>query len=56
MEYTKEFLIKKAIDRLDTIDEVLEDCQNLIKNVYAEKQVVRYLLWLGAERKEKIDT
>lgn len=55
MEYTKEFLIKKAIDRLDALDETLEDCQNLISGIYAEKRVVRYLLWLGAEKKEKVD-
>jgi hypothetical protein len=55
MDYTKEFIIQKAIARLDLIDESLEECQNLINNIYAEKQVARYLFWLGFEKEEKDD-
>lgn len=53
MDYTKEMLVDEAIKRLDTIDDVLESCQESLSAIYAEKQTARYLLWLGAEKKEK---
>jgi hypothetical protein len=55
MDYTKEFLIQKALNRLDTLDEVLDDCQKSITNIYAEKQTISYLLWLGIKKEEKDD-
>lgn len=53
MEHTNEELIKEAIKRLDIIDEVLEQCQISLTAVSVEKQIARYLLWLGFEKENK---
>jgi len=53
MEYSKEMLINEALKRLDTIDEEIESCHNLINGIHTEKEIARYLLFLGFEKKEK---
>ena len=52
MDYSKEMLIKEAIKKLDTIDELVESYQNLMHGIYAEKETASYLLYLAC-KKEK---
>jgi hypothetical protein len=53
MEYSKEMLINEALKRLDTIDEDIVSCHNLINGIHTEKEIARYLLFLGIEKKNK---
>jgi len=53
MEYGKEDLIKESIKRIEALDETLKSCQELISEACAERQVVRYLLWLSCEKEVK---
>ena len=53
MEYSKEDLIKYAIRRLETIDDALQHAQEFISAAYAERRVVRHLLFLACEKEEK---
>ncbi len=53
MEYTKEMLIDEAIKKLNNIDDLLKDCMELISGAHAEREVARYLLFLGCEKKDK---
>jgi len=35
------------------LDDILKSCQESIGEALAERQLIRYLLWLGFEKKEK---
>jgi hypothetical protein len=50
MEYSKEYLIKKAITRLDCLEESLKDLVCMANDLNAERELVRYLLYLGFEK------
>lgn len=51
MDYTKENLIKEAIKRLETLEDTLQEALESINAAYAERRVIRYLLFLGCEKK-----
>jgi hypothetical protein len=53
MEYSKEMLIEEAIKRLDVLEETLQYCQESISAIFAERRVIRYLLFLGCEKEVK---
>lgn len=49
MDYTKEELVKDAIRRLEALDDILNNCLEIINSACAERRLVRHLLFLGFE-------
>lgn len=49
----KEELIKKARERLDAMNDSINGCFELLNGIYAERQLVAYLLWLSEGNKEQ---
>ncbi|MDD3436955.1 MAG: hypothetical protein PHC64_07385 [Candidatus Gastranaerophilales bacterium] len=50
MEYSKDYLIKKAIKKFENMEETLNDCMEMLVNLNNEREVIRYLLYLGFEK------
>lgn len=50
MEYNKETLIKEAIKRLEILEDALQQVQEFANAAYAERRVIRYLLFLSCEK------
>jgi hypothetical protein len=53
----REKLIKCATGRLEAMGEAIDGCFELLNGIYAERQLVSYLLWLsgGNEEKENLE-
>jgi hypothetical protein len=50
MDYTKEELIKDAIEKLEALDDTLNNCLEMISSACAERRLIRHLLFLGYEK------
>lgn len=50
MDYTKDYLIKKAIKKLDNLNEEFKNCITRLNKLNSEREVIRYLLFLGVEK------
>lgn len=46
----KDELIKKAQGRLDAIDDAIKGALEYLNDIYADKQLVSYLLWLSEKK------
>ena len=52
MDYKKEDLIDIAMERLETVDDILHELQTYISALGNERQLVRYLLFLATKDKK----
>ena len=43
-------LIKHAQKRLEAMDDAIKGLQEYLNDIYAERQLVSYLFWLGNEK------
>lgn len=50
MEYSKEDLIKHAIKKLEAQEDALQCASDFVTSAYAERRVIRNLLYLACEK------
>lgn len=46
----KDELIKRAKGRLEAMDDAIKGIQEYLHDIYADRQLVSYLLWLNEQK------